>query len=199
MIKKVNPKLWLLGTVILLFLSACSLPSPYNIYVTTTGNDGNDCRSTAHACLTIAAAISKAVPRSQIVIGAGTFPTGVVVNKFLDFVGAGQTQTTLSWASTTAPGISIADAVHASFSNLTIRGGSNGIELDGVNIATLLTATNVTITGATYGILNQTGSAIQLSHVSILNNVWGILTIGGTMNVSNSVFSGNSISAINNV
>jgi len=55
-------------------------------YVSTTGSDSNDCRSSAHACATIQAAVNK-VPKLVrapylILVGAGHFPVGAYVDGF---------------------------------------------------------------------------------------------------------------------
>jgi len=179
-------------------LSGCSLPATHTYYVTTTGNDTNNCLSSVHACRTVSAAVSKATPRSTINIGAGTFPVAQEVGKWLAFVGAGQTTTILSRTDPSGPTFRIDDAVHASFSNMTINGGRTGIEVDGYNIATQLTATYVTFTNSGWGITNLQGCAITLANVTMTNNNFGITTIGGTLSVLNSVFRGNRFIAIEN-
>jgi Right handed beta helix region/Thrombospondin type 3 repeat len=59
-------------------------------YVSTTGNDTNDCMSPATACLTLQSAIDRASPGDTINVEAGIYPyAGVVnVNKTLTLKGA---------------------------------------------------------------------------------------------------------------
>ena len=59
-------------------------------YVSTTGNDENDCLSPATACLTLQAAINKASAGDTINVEAGIYPVAgvVTVNKTLTLKGA---------------------------------------------------------------------------------------------------------------
>lgn len=59
-------------------------------YVSTTGNDTNDCTSPATACLTLQAAINYASAGDTINVEAGTYPVAgvVTVNKTLNLKGA---------------------------------------------------------------------------------------------------------------
>jgi hypothetical protein len=59
-------------------------------YVSTTGNDTNDCQSPATACLTLQAAINYASEGDTINVEAGTYPVAgvVTVNKTLNLKGA---------------------------------------------------------------------------------------------------------------
>ena len=199
MSKKMLFRVFILITGLFLTLAGCSMASiPHTYYVSTSGNDANDCLSTAHACRTVAGAVTKATPRSLINIGAGTFPVQQAVNIWLDFHGAGQTLTILSGRDATHPAFTIADAVHASFTSLTISGGSNGIELDGVNIATQVTGTNITVSHAQSGISSTQGSAVILLNSSITSNVVGIITFRGKLDATNTLLTGNTQEALIN-
>jgi hypothetical protein len=68
------------------------LPPPATIwYVSTTGNDGNDCQSAVTPCGTINGAIAKAAPGDSVQVGSGTY-TGngenvVIIDKNLNLSG----------------------------------------------------------------------------------------------------------------
>ncbi len=184
--------------ILALILAACAPPATAHVYyVSTSGNDSNDCLSTVHACLTVAAAVTKATPRSQINIGAGNFTVQQTVNKWLDFIGAGQTQTALSASDSTRWVFLIQDGVHASFSNLTINGGSNGIQVDGVNIATQVTGTNITVMNAQCGINSIRGSAVVINNSLIMSNDVGIISFRGKLNVTNTTLRVNHEALVN--
>jgi hypothetical protein len=64
-------------------------------YVSKSGNNANTCLDTAHACLTIGAAVTKASSGDTVNIGPGTFNEAVnAAGKFLIFNGAGSDATT---------------------------------------------------------------------------------------------------------
>lgn len=58
-------------------------------YVTTTGNDANDCKSNVSPCRSIQVAVDRASGGDFIHIGAGQFPECLIVNKSLSFFGQG--------------------------------------------------------------------------------------------------------------
>ena len=88
-------------------------------YVSTTGDDGNDCQSWAAACRTIQAAVNKAGAGDTIYVAAGTdtLTSTVSVNKAnLQIVGAGSSSTILQVSaatgyvfSITADGVTVRD------------------------------------------------------------------------------------------
>jgi len=88
-------------------------------YVSTTGDDGNDCLSWATACRTIQAAVNKAGAGDTIYVAAGTdtLTSTVSVNKAnLQIVGAGSSSTILQVSaatgyvfSITADGVTVRD------------------------------------------------------------------------------------------
>jgi len=198
MIKLGFIRMLLLVGGLLLSLYACApLPAPHTYYVSTTGNDSNDCLSAAHACRTLDAAVSKATPQSQIDVGAGTFPTNVTLTKWPTIVGAGSSQTTLSATSPTSTVITLPNTAHASITELTISGGMDGVNLVGNSVETQVLLNNVIISNAVNGVLAGS-SAVTLVGDTISNNTVGVTTFGGgTLNISQSSFQGNDIALLN--
>jgi hypothetical protein len=80
-----------------LSLTAATAASAAPFHVETTGTDGPGCGALAMPCATVAQAVTNAASGDDVVIGAGTFPTGgiVVGAKSLAFSGAGEGQTIL--------------------------------------------------------------------------------------------------------
>jgi hypothetical protein len=65
-------------------------PSVVTWYVSTTGDDLNDCLSTVTPCLTIQEAVARAVDGDTVTIGAGVYPIGqLILSKSLTLVGQG--------------------------------------------------------------------------------------------------------------
>jgi hypothetical protein len=194
--------------IFLLLASCAPLPPTHDYYVSTSGNDANDCLSAGHACLTVVAAVTKATASSWIHIGPGTFPAHIDLRKWLTISGAGLSGTgTVLIADSTAPVVTIENDVQLTISDLTISGGdisdlsstmipttfggSNAIELHGNNIVTQLTAKNVNLVNATYGILSAAPASIYLIDTSIFYDRYGISSAGGKLNVSSSMFQHN--------
>lgn len=100
----------LVFTALVLVLQACSLPGtatpmlgepplgPLTLYVSTSGNDDNDCLSEASSCLTLYRALTISTPGSTIHIGPGEFLRGGGFNPRHDLTlqGAGIDQTVLT-------------------------------------------------------------------------------------------------------
>lgn len=148
-----------------LVLSACNLPvtpTPilddpirvFEYYVSTTGNDTNDCLSEATACLSVYAALRKSTPFGTIHIGPGEFPVTntLGIRHDLNILGAGVERTIL--VDEDGDAIQAAYPARVVIRDITIRGTDrmahgNGIEVrDGV----ALTLENCHILGKYYGL-----------------------------------------------
>jgi hypothetical protein len=199
---------------LLLALSACTTPNVY--YVSTSGNDANDCLSADHACLTVGAAVTKATPRSQIRIGPGTFSSHIDLTKWLTINGTDVNPSTgtILVADSAAPVVTIENDVQVTLTDMTISGGdttdlagptppttfggSNAIELHGTNLVTQLTAKSVNLVNATYGILSATPSTIYLIDASIFYDNYGVSTTGGRLYVDTLTFFHNGLNDLVN-
>ncbi len=193
---KIHLRIFVLSVGLLVSLYACGpVPTPHDYYVSTSGNDGNDCLTEANACLTLDRAIGLATPQSRVHIGPGTFPADVVVSKWMTIMGAGTDQTTLSAVAPSATILTIPNTVHLDASDLTLGGGNDAVTLVSNSIATQLTLKHVTITGAHVGVNSQM-SAVFLIDDNFLNDDTGLTTNAGTLNISSTTFTGSANSAI---
>jgi predicted outer membrane repeat protein len=104
-----------------------------NWYVSTTGNDGNDCKSVANPCRNIQTAIDRAASGDIINIGAGKFDECLVSKKSLSFFGKGMDVTVIDgdkcnfgvfWFE---PESQPAGSLSASLSGLTIQNGITNV------------------------------------------------------------------------
>ena len=66
-----------------------AIPGQTTWYVAVDGNDNNHCLSLQAPCQHISAAVERAGPGDTIDIGAGSYLEGLVVEKSLNFIGAG--------------------------------------------------------------------------------------------------------------
>ena len=162
-------------------------------YVKTTGNDANDCLSSAHACKTIQAAISKASTGDTIKVAAGTYIEQIVIDRNLTLKGAGVGSTTIQ-----APAVLVNDPdgaktivlftgpITAEFSGFTVQGPVNGLNF-GIYVRDGAT-TNIhdnaikdirdePLSGAQYGYGIEIGKyhntppfVDQIGHATITNN-----------------------------
>lgn len=64
-------------------------------YVSTTGNDANQCHSLAAACSTIQSVVDRAAAEDTIHVAAGSYFTPIIINKSITIVGAGMNETIL--------------------------------------------------------------------------------------------------------
>jgi hypothetical protein len=83
--------------MLVLISSGCNLggngnPTPPGAnfwYVSPSGKDSNDCKTTGTACRTIGAAISKAADQDSIFLAAGTYQEQVTISKSISISGSG--------------------------------------------------------------------------------------------------------------
>ncbi len=73
-----------------------AIPGQTTWYVAVDGNDNNHCLSLQAPCQHISAAVERAGPGDTIDIGAGSYLEGLVVEKSLNFIGAGVDGTIIS-------------------------------------------------------------------------------------------------------
>jgi len=136
------------AVVVLSFATTVHAAGPW--FVSPTGNDGNDCLSAATACLTINAAIVKALDGEVVNVAAGVYVENVSLNKSLTLSGA--------QAGVDARGRLAAESmiVPPSGVGITLLAGSAGATIDGFMIA-----------GGTRGIESQSG---PLDGLTVQNN-----------------------------
>ena len=177
------PAVWLALFALLLAALACDLPgTPYDVFVSTSGNDSNDCRSAAHPCRTVQTALTKAATASVIHIGAGTFAGGVLVNKFVTLQGAGQTRTFINQTHTDTYNVEIGDPalgglVTVTLNGMTLSGGQQTLGLANPNAH--LIANNLTLTSAHWAEIDNTqGGRIELTNAILSNGAVGVDNAG---------------------
>ncbi len=175
-----------------------------SLYVTTTGNDANDCLSAGNACLTINGAIGKTSAGDTVNIAAGTYT---------ESFGTSMTDITLNGAdknTTTLVGGIILNGTGNTIQNITINanGGIFGLDIRsaggitvnntiitgysaapgsvsaGIEIyrgASNITITNNRISGGEYGIHmgNAGGGDPSVSNITIRNNTIFNNTVNG--------------------
>ncbi|MBN2386889.1 MAG: right-handed parallel beta-helix repeat-containing protein [Anaerolineales bacterium] len=204
--KKMTAAIWL--TILAVLIQACgptATPTPVlgeppiappDLYVSTTGDDSNDCLSESMACLTIQEAMRKASPASTIQIGPGTFyaPTVAFTPRFdLTFQGTGRDVTTLV-SDRIGTIFNITGSTNIVIRDLTIGHGSltytitRGIEVR--NAAAVVTLENCRVTDNTTGVDISDGATVVIRDCLIEGNQTGISN-AGVLTLQDSVLSGN--------
>jgi len=211
----------------MLVMLACNVPISWTDslapggtwYVDKTGNDSNDCLSASSACLTINAAVSKALTAGVIQIGPGIFEeistsvyeTGLYINNqvltFRGTVTGGAPETILSGAHA-RKAVLVRGSAIVIFQDLIIQdgggsaGATHGLSISGGTGTTAgVELSNVIIRGNDHHGLGISGRApVTLDNVQVLNNGgYGLITDGPTnITIKNSTFSGNGSGAIVN-
>jgi len=195
-----------------LVLSACNLPAPVtatpilgepvrivDYYVSTSGNDANDCLSEATACQYIYTALNKSTPFSTIHIGPGEFPINHVlsVRHDLTIVGAGVDQTILVDESGDA--IQISSTARVVIRDLTVRGSDrmtfgNAIEIrDSVQ----LTLENCHILGKYYGLRLFVGATTATVRNCRFEDTYYAIVNRGDLTLSDSILTNNLLGLTN--
>jgi hypothetical protein len=191
-------------------LSACNLPvtpTPildepirvFEYYVSTTGNDANDCLSEATACLSVYAALRKSTPFGTIHIGRGEFPIDHVlgIRHDLTILGAGVDRTVL--VDEAGDAIQISTTARVVIRDLTIRGSDrmtygNAIEIrDSVQ----LTLENCHILGKYYGLRLFRGAATATVNNCRFEDTYYAISNGGDLRLSASVLTDNLLGLTN--
>lgn len=163
-----------------------------DLYVSTTGNDSNDCLSEATACLTVHSAIGKSTPFSTIHIGPGEFHRNGSLNPRheLTFIGAGVDQTTLVGDSSDT--FQLIYGSQYAIREMTVAGTDrmttgNAIEVrEGVR----LTLENCRLSGKYWGLRLFSGATATVNNCGFLDNYYA-LDNRGDLTLTNSAFRGN--------
>ena len=182
-------------------------------YVSTTGNDANDCLGQATTCATINGALNKPdfVAGDTILVAMGTYTgTGnevVLLDKDATLSGGwDETFTTQSGMTTidgggSQRGITVNTGVTANVTRFTIQ-NSGGSEGYGVHNSGTLTLDKVHIHNTIRGILNNNTGTLTLNNSAITDNGsietcgGGIFNDRGTVTINNSTISGNASSSV---
>ncbi len=156
------------------YSSVPTVPSPYDIYVATTGNDANTCRTLAQACRTVTGGVGRAVAGSTIIVGAGTFTERSVVHVSIPLTirGAGQASTIISSA---GGGV---------FQILSAAGYPAEVHMQDLAIANFVATNHVAVFNA--------ASTLLMTRVTIRNNAHaGLMNFGGTVMLNDCEISDN--------
>jgi subtilisin-like proprotein convertase family protein len=177
-------------------------PASNTWHVAVTGDDANDCSSSADACRTIKTAMSKALPGDTIRIGAGTYFENLDILFNLTLLGAGSTDTIVDGGDlgNTVTIELIENGSATTLNDLTLQngqdtfGGGLYVGAGQVNLTNVRILDNRSSQGGA-GIFNQ--GRMNLTNVLISNNQnsgsdqgGGLLNLG-QVNLVNTVVSDN--------
>jgi hypothetical protein len=183
-------------------------------YVTTSGNDTNDCLSPVTSCATINEAVGKANPGDTIYVTSGTYTNSagsevVLVSKSITLTGGWNVSFTVQNSisvidgENTHRGITVNGDVTASLDHFVIQNGyystndntAGGIQNYGKLTIYHCTVRNNRASVGTGGIVNE--GDLVVNNSSIMNNVGGIYNQGffwgrGSLILNNSFVGNNS-------
>jgi hypothetical protein len=152
------------------------------LYVATTGNDSNDCRSPATACRTIQAAIDKAVDYDAINVAPGSYAAAIHIFERQNLTIAGS-----GGASIVDPGLPLGSTVidiglsrNITFQDLRIAGNPAGVEdvriFDGLQI----NFNRCTIEQASNGFFINNHSSVSINDSTVQDNGSGVRVDGSS-------------------
>ena len=185
-------------------------------FVSPGGNNSNSCATPATPCLTIGAAVGKAVAGDSVYVETGEYIGTVNLSKSLSLSGGWDSTFTLQNGLSTinannSRGILINSATPLSFSidhfeiyNSNITGGSGGAvyisaSTSTINLSYITLRDNKGTDGIGVGLYNS-GANVILDHVSIYDNIsekhssanlYGAVYNNGTLTISNSYIGNN--------
>lgn len=131
-----------------------------SLYVSTTGNDADDCLSPANPCRTVQGAISKASSGDVVNIAAGVYYENIVVKNGVDLRGMGMFSTIIDASGVGKP-LFAPDGVTATIQQMAFTNSGN-VYTNGILDA-----------GVVFHKAN-----IVLTHCRIFNNYQGIISFG---------------------
>ena len=160
------------------------------LFVSTAGNDANDCQTFGTACRTVGAAVGKASAGDVIIITSGTYTEGVTLDKNLTLIGFGSDATIISGADISQV-LQISAGVTASVYDLAIVHGYPGILNSGIlTLTNSVVSYNVDSGIANEGHLTVNSSSIHDNHAFVgagLHNYHGTASVNHSTILSNSV------------
>ncbi|MBN2118744.1 MAG: right-handed parallel beta-helix repeat-containing protein [Anaerolineales bacterium] len=196
-----------------IILSACNLPATgtptpmlgeppriLDLYVSTSGDDANDCLSEPTACLSVEGALRKSTPGSIIHVGPGEFRNetrGLSIRHDVSILGAGPDRTIL--ARDAGSLIQLTDPVRVEIRGLTVSGADRNVIGDGIQVLerAQLTLENCNLVGKYYGLRLFPGSTATVRDSRFENNYYALFN-SGELTLANSTFTGNLLGLTNN-
>ncbi|MBN1483685.1 MAG: right-handed parallel beta-helix repeat-containing protein [Chloroflexia bacterium] len=147
-------------------------------YVSTAGDDGNDCLAASSPCLTLQGALAKAASGDTLLIAAGTYEENLLLDKDITLQGLDMVATVIDGG---AGGrvLEVPPGVHARVSRLTIANGFSASMGAGIYVSGTLELD--------YGLILGNSAAYGGSGGGLYN--------GGTLSMTYSLVQGNSASS----